>query len=305
MAAQNDTPSRQGNPGKADATDALAALQNFADAGGGGGAPADEGAENPLAALSQAAADMPPPMVPQEAPEILKAIPLEPESSLPNRLPEMPQPRVYGVPSASSVKTIAEQSPGALSASGFVSMLAKGNGGEGGEGGVPSPSRPDLGGGMPPPARPMPKAVGENEGSGAPVKSPRIGAVHEAREVEMAPLAPAAAPYAAPRRPVAARPVPGWYHAAFPVTLTLGSILMLIGMWAMIGSYARFTNKGGVPLVEPRPVVVDDTTGAESLRDMDFADEVPYIMLLCLPVALSLIGMGIYMKRRIMVAERG
>lgn len=183
----------------------------------------------------------------------------------------------------------APESSGSLSASGFVGMLAKGQ-----VGGDNEPLDPNASDPMPPPAaRPIPRPVAPQHDNAADDAGPY--AVHEAAEVHTP----------APRQPTpqARRPrrrVPGWYKPATPLMFTVGSLLFLVGTWAAAASIAIAVGAEKFPLL----TVARDWDTDEPIGFTAGSKAMAFGMLLALPMAIALLGMGTLMARQVMASER-
>ena len=319
MAAKN---SPKGNSSNQVSDDALAALHNLlgqdTDAGPESPRPQPDHAEidyaagDPLAALMNAGRDSAPPE---------PTCPSSPATGLPQSQVK-PTPAAQPVGCAGSginslgkspLKPSAEPSADTLSASGFVSMLAKAqSGGRGKDDQSDAPYTRMTPPAMPAPARPQPvapgdatgsgvgSAIGSGGGGGGSRTKVKMDPIREAREISMTPIMPSR-----PRgRGVKIR-VPGWYHSVLPIMFTMATLLVLLSVWAVMGSVARIWKIDNMPLVpnlNTRQDFVDDEPVRVPVTN-DINYYMPFVMLLTIPVAFSLVGMAIYMKRRIALAE--
>jgi len=163
------------------------------------------------------------------------------------------------------------------SASGFVGMLAKQGEPEGGLSAVP----------------PVKRASTRDE-------------IRMAREIQPGEM-PVAMPIAAPaaRGAKRAAQVPGWYHIAVPVMFTLGSLLILIGLWAAGALIYMALKTPASPADVGYPWISwemdpDTEAGAFSQGSKIMAMS----MLICLPVAIATGAMAAMMQKRIRAADR-
>ena len=140
----------------------------------------------------------------------------------------------------------------------------------------------------------MPKRMSSSD-TATPNTANPLDQIHEAKEIRMH-SATASARVAT--RPASASAVPGWYHAAIPIMFTLGSLLFLISIWAVIASVCTFFK------IESPFVTIPPPPEEGEVVPLNFWTYIPYIMLLCLPVSLTLAVMAIIMKRQILKFQR-
>lgn len=264
--------------------DALAALQNMAD-------------QNALPPASEKAIHRPasPPSPAGEAEHKFQpAKPLQTTSDPPKKA-LAPMPRPVPEPANQPEGQTGPTDPGGSgSASGFVGMLAKGMLQE------PSSDGSSVGGldvAIPVSPAPAPSA-GPAEGA-APPSTPKPSspkpiaspAVREGGRRALVPGGPRPPQASSPPHPaVELRHVPDWYATAAPIALTVSLLLAMVGLWAVMGSLALLAHAKGVPLVHP----------LEEGEEADLWYYMPYLMLLCLPVAGMLGWMGWLMHRGVM-----
>ena len=99
-------------------------------------------------------------------------------------------------------------------------------------------------------------------------------------------------------QPTAAR-VPKWYRVAVPIMFSIGSLLMIIGLWAagaMI--YMRTTTPTAPDFVVQYPLIRWDENAGESGGYSDDSKMMAVAMLACIPVAGLMGGMVMVMRRQ-------
>jgi hypothetical protein len=170
-------------------------------------------------------------------------------------------------------------------ASGFVGMLAKeGAGGAAGSG---------LDAGAP---------AGDKKDGAIPRKA-TTDQIYMAREITPTRPFPTATGAVGGAKRRVAKEAPGWYHAAVPVMYTLGSILLLIGFWA-IGAL--------VVMAVSKPAAGGDVWYPFLAWSADIGDEggftqgsriMAWVMVLCLPVSAALWMMARVMQKHIRATE--
>ena len=184
-------------------------------------------------------------------------------------------------------------SDGALSASGFVGMLAKPQ---------PVETEPVETEPLDPAprssailsmARPQPKALGGPEAAARGVNIGNTASIGQAREIQFhdaSSQSPAAPKY---RK----RHVPGWYRAAVPIMFTVGSLLMVPGFWAIGACVALAATLKGYPLMD----LIEDENGVLAFTPL--CKWAALGMLICLPVAVAMYIMGAVMRKQAMAAD--
>ena len=108
------------------------------------------------------------------------------------------------------------------------------------------------------------------------------------------PDAPAPQYRSSPGKGQSRRRVPHWFHTAVPISFTVGALLLVIGIWALLAVLGWATGSAMAPGFTP---VIHGIDGAPDKPGDSVV--MPFVLLLSLPVGLALEVMGLIMLKQL------